>query len=620
MMEGRILQTATAELHEESQRVAQQQQEQQKDGRKRKRKSPEEIEAQTHNYVSTFLENKWEILSSPPKRKKFTPLVSQGSTNSRGAQPIDSFSKIFRIDFFEALVQVVNRNLDESYGKNQTKWNQKRVDVAEIKYFFGLLISVVNVRSKQYPSLKENFRWIMGEGNQGMGWNRFSMIWRACVPSDEEFDALEEALRKAYQDSWIPGREVVADESVWAYKPSKNVLDRLRELNIRIPLVYIPRKPHPNGLMAYQLATKSSTTGLPYILDFIVHRSFPQISAQEAAKEFADRWPFPTKMELVADSVFGSFSFLGELTKKGHDGTFSVPANASEWLWRLLARGTHDAHWNGAINSEGFVYTLIVGIDDEGKRSFHQGLSSSFVVEPPSSSSSSSSSDPTTTSPTVSLSPPTVSPTSPIVSPTSPAVSPTSPTLSQTSSTVLSTPPNSIPSIPTTTASPTSPTTASPTSPTTASPAVAPTPPPTPHLTREYLSSLKCPQLRNICRELNVRQGQRKAQTIEYILQKACPSQEEANKFETTLQAVTTMKHPAPSPISSLYKSHFNAIDLMDKKWYQFANSYQISDWRTKILFSLMDCALINAHTLHNESVRMQLTNFRESVAAKLFE
>ena len=61
-----------------------------------------------------------------------------------------------------------------------------------------------------------------------------------------------------------------------------------------IPVVFIPRKPHPNGLLLYLCATfinhPYENTKLPYILDILPHLKSCDISPHSALNDFLKRY------------------------------------------------------------------------------------------------------------------------------------------------------------------------------------------------------------------------------------------------------------------------------------------------------------------------------------------
>ena len=87
---------------------------------------------------------------------------------------------------------------------------------------------------------------------------------------------------------------VVIDEHMNAYQTSEPVKKKSIENGNTIPLVYIPRKPHPNGLLVYLLVTYTThpirtTEAVPYILDFLPHLKVGDVSPTKALCEFIDR-------------------------------------------------------------------------------------------------------------------------------------------------------------------------------------------------------------------------------------------------------------------------------------------------------------------------------------------
>ena len=79
-----------------------------------------------------------------------------------------------------------------------------------------------------------------------------------------------------------------------AYHPS-SIVKKKAELNEEpIPVVYIPRKPHPNGLLLYQAMsfikhpTKSNSV-LPFILDTLPHLQVGDINACQTVEMIISR-------------------------------------------------------------------------------------------------------------------------------------------------------------------------------------------------------------------------------------------------------------------------------------------------------------------------------------------
>lgn len=136
-------------------------------------------------------------------------------------------------------------------------------------------------------------------------------------------------LRAATYQLIRPGQILVVDESLY-------------EFNGNCPIKrYIPRKPHPNGLLVYCLAGYFSVDGheIPYVLDFEPYVLNNLVGAQDAMMALYNRLleRNPTlHPHLVVDSAFGSFDKPREIINTGGNATMSMPANTKAWLWELL--------------------------------------------------------------------------------------------------------------------------------------------------------------------------------------------------------------------------------------------------------------------------------------------
>lgn len=109
--------------------------------------------------------------------------------------------------------------------------------------------------------------------------HKFS-LWNSAVGS-ENIDALSAALSKAVNDVWEPTSLLAIDETVFAYEGNSPVR------------VYIPRKPHPNGLLSYGMCTWVYVAGrkLPVLLDTLPFSSTAtKMSAQESMMELVRRF------------------------------------------------------------------------------------------------------------------------------------------------------------------------------------------------------------------------------------------------------------------------------------------------------------------------------------------
>lgn len=126
-----------------------------------------------------------------------------------------------------------------------------------------------------------------------------------------------------------PGSILVVDESLFEYNG---------ECPVRR---YIPRKPHPNGLLVYGLAGyfHFGTTSMPFCLDFEPYVPNNLVSPQSAMTALLRRARIrrPTLTpHLFVDSAFGSLEKLREIRRLGAHATMSMPATSLKGVWELL--------------------------------------------------------------------------------------------------------------------------------------------------------------------------------------------------------------------------------------------------------------------------------------------
>src|SRR5690606_207527 len=128
------------------------------------------------------------------------------------------------------------------------------------------------------------------------------------------------------------------DEAVLGYQPSHSVKEKAIETGEPIPVVYIKRKPHPNGLLIYHAVTMvrnpiNSESPLPFIVDMLPHLTVGDGSAVRAFERFIDRWTRPERPHFISDAAFGSEHLLQKVSEFGGTATFSCSVKVLSFLW-----------------------------------------------------------------------------------------------------------------------------------------------------------------------------------------------------------------------------------------------------------------------------------------------
>jgi hypothetical protein len=142
---------------------------------------------------------------------------------------------------------------------------------------------------------------------------------------------------------------------------------------------------------------------------------------------------------------------------------------------------------------------------------------------------------------------------------------------------------------------------------------------PPPPYTQEYLETLTVEIIRNqILMPYSIRNGRNKKHTIRLILERFAPHQQ--TLAEQTLESIDSTQHLSPSKITQHYKKYFNPIDRHNRWWYQHAYSYPNHKWRSKMVISVGDMAIVNTYVLFNDFKILDYTNFRKQLGRALME
>lgn len=118
------------------------------------------------------------------------------------------------------------------------------------------------------------------------------------------------ALSDVANSIFVPGAKLVVDESVYAFE-GKCPVKR-----------FIPRKPHPNGLLSYGLAGEVlvGSDKLPIVYDHEPVTIENNPSAQDSMMRLLHRFKHrhgEFRPHLVVDSAFGSFDKMNNITNEG---------------------------------------------------------------------------------------------------------------------------------------------------------------------------------------------------------------------------------------------------------------------------------------------------------------
>jgi len=527
--------------------------------------------------IKQFISKKYLIVDKPNEIQSVVPPMEQPTRLNEEYFTDNGFSYSSPFAIFDAVsrevllsvVSSMNSNLmnlyDEAPKKTKRRWKQTSLE--EVQMLCGYFFRLEGMRSPDEHKMNENVRKISKSIDNGgfakIDSNRFDALKQALELHKDQMQNIVKIMNRVFPSMIIPGTTgesdhftVAFDESIWALY----VLLLIRELfwntQNQIPVVYIPRKPHKNGLLSY--LSVMMLTGVPYVLyvsPFIEHPKETPCEEFNNCRSHLNQVFSDIKIHYTADSAFcGEDMFTDE-----DYVTVAFSENQSSYVWSVLEKDSrqdsHTAAWNidkrlfatSFANPEGQEQSA-ESLEDECKKKRFRVVTNAY--EP-------------TTIPSV------ANQTSTIDVPNQ-----QSNWTEQQRRTY----------------------------------------------TGEYLAELRAKQLLEICEKNHLSKTYKlKSDIVDRILKALHPDpQVERAVFETAKRL--NSRAPGRSKVHNHYKDTFNYVDLVNAKWYRYAFAYAQKDWKRKMTISLLDLLMINAHALYNSKTPMQYDAFRKEVIRELLK
>ena len=301
---------------------------------------------------------------------------------------LETFLDYFEPELWEKLVKIVNRNICVSLSSNSpSRWSKHMCTTDELIRFYSYIIFIENTYGNSVHNLRKHHQEIKEKEGKinGLEIDRFKQLWRSFNPTIEELQDIINILNKIFNKFISLITTVTLDESMIEYQPDKTKKAQCIKNGEPIPVVYIPRKPHPNGLKLYTLATyinHPSKPGkkIPYIVDIKPHLTANDCTSKELITYFITKWNFPTKFHLTGDSGFGNIEIIDELIKFGAKFTLSIPNTTDTYLWEVLTHSTVPNSWRAAINNKQFIASAHTLENEKRAIIYKQILSNNFTT------------------------------------------------------------------------------------------------------------------------------------------------------------------------------------------------------------------------------------------------
>ena len=330
-----------------------------------------------------LVERKWMIIEQERElQEKAVAMPAQLAPLPQRCSQVEVLHFYLPNTLWTKLAEITNRNLAKRPSSDS---RYQTTTVEELKKWYGFQLVMENTYSNSFTAIAVHFAHVKRElgSVRGLGLDRFSVLSNDCCPTAEELIQLSCIIEGSSKSQLLRAKVVVIDESVIGYQPSEAVRTRSEREGTPIPVVYIPRKPHPNGLLCYLASTYVSDPNspgfLPFIVSMVPHVRIGDFTNAEAAKHIINSWMAP-QPHWIVDAGFGSEELVQLATQRGGSMTASISQVQMGSLWKALSFSVPPGCWRAATNGTGMVASVHCGEADGRGRTLQRILSSNWEL------------------------------------------------------------------------------------------------------------------------------------------------------------------------------------------------------------------------------------------------
>ncbi|KAK8810633.1 hypothetical protein WA158_007208 [Blastocystis sp. Blastoise] len=306
--------------------------------------------------IKTFTSKKYKLIDCELQLK--TQNLYSLPKRSVGKEIRDVFSKILSKDVLVAISSSLTTRLRNiSNGKEHVK----NISLVTILKFIGTTILLENTASNDQGSLRNHYLLLKRRfpNVKLLSIYMYERIRAKCCFIQSELDRLIKLLSNNSKNCIQTFGVVCVDESLLSYCEGNSTKKRLSESGQASHVVFMPRKPHSEGVLLYHLATfiQNKKIFLPYSIDWCLSDKKSDAGAPSICKKFfsAYRWQRKERVIIVGDSAFGTLSLFEDLHKAGFFPHFSLHSSSFKNEKKVLSENLlMDAH-REAINESGLI-------------------------------------------------------------------------------------------------------------------------------------------------------------------------------------------------------------------------------------------------------------------------
>jgi len=464
-------------------------------------------------------------------------------------------------EVWELLCAVVNRNLVA--GRSEcTDTRRRDTNCNEMKGWYALQMAMENTWGNATRLMRDHFAVVKKEYGAvpGLGGDRFRFISAACNPTPDELQRISELLENAAKRQLEAVHVVAIDESVIGYNPRKATKEHAEEEGKPIPTVYMPRKPHPNGLECFLACTYVTNPANgkqePYVCSIVPHLRSNDYTSIAVAEKIIREWPAALgKPHYIVDAAFGDEKLVLATASVGSELTASMSTTRLGTLWKALSCSLPTGCWRAAVrNADHLVASVHCGIDNDGRRSYQHVISTNWTCTMQD-----------------------------LQQQQVQASEQEGQAEAEAEAAAMQSTVNKIP-----------------------------------QYTRETLNGQTLAELKAICKTHNIRSGSRKEDVINSILARVEVVHRKFSEVEKMHHTLTEHWFKGDGPLHITYKENFNWVDLVDRAWNAVEEHHLYQHWTAKYLRFLMRFAVYNAMVHSQQNHGQNWLQFRETLAKQI--
>ena len=252
--------------------------------------------------------------------------------------------------------------------------------------WLGIQILIENSFGNDKKNISKHFQSVCEKNDIIFSFKRFQTINNNFDLENESISTVCSLLSKQSYNLISSLDILTVDECLIGYKPRFETKEKYKKIFDEIPLVYIPRKPHPNGLLIYLSSTGVMVPGkknkVPFILNLFpnLNIGFGMTPSSSVLKLLLD---FPENLKkpiIVCDVAFGSINLGSKILDWGGDFHFSMSSNHEKNIWSVLSHKLLIDKSRVCKNSNNnFIFSCMMIESSEKNISFQNIMSSFFV-------------------------------------------------------------------------------------------------------------------------------------------------------------------------------------------------------------------------------------------------